>query len=191
MKKDLGVVPAVYPMPVLMVAAYDKNEKVNVMNVAWGQICDEDKIILFIGEGKKTWLNIRESKAFTVSLADKAHMDAADFFGIASGNKIDDKFERTGYHAAKSDKVHAPVIDEFPVAMECELLEFLHSDYVDGIVGKIVNVKADEAVLDDKGKIDPEKLQALIFDQFRHGYYVTGEQVGKAWNAGAALMKGE
>ena len=50
---------------------------------------------------------------------------------------------------------------------------------------------ADEAVLDDKGKIDPEKLQALIFDQFRHGYYVTGEQVGKAWNAGAALMKGE
>ena len=191
MKKDLGVVPAVYPMPVLMVAAYDKNEKVNVMNVAWGQICDEDKIILFIGEGKKTWLNIRESKAFTVSLADKAHMDAADFFGIASGNKIDDKFERTGYHAAKSDKVHAPVIDEFPVAMECELLEFLHSDYVDGIVGKIVNVKADEAVLDDKGKIDPQKLEALIFDQFRHGYYVTGEQVGKAWNAGAALMKGE
>ena len=191
MKKDLGVVPAVYPMPVLMVAAYDKNEKVNVMNVAWGQICDEDKIILFIGEGKKTWLNIRESKAFTVSLADKAHMDAADFFGIASGNKIDDKFERTGYHAAKSDKVHAPVIDEFPVAMECELLEFLHTDYVDGIVGKIVNVKAEEAVLDDKGKIDPEKLQALIFDQFRHGYYVTGEQVGKAWNAGAALMKGE
>ena len=83
------------------------------------------------------------------------------------------------------------MIDEFPVAMECELLEFLHSDYVDGIVGKIVNVKADEAVLDDKGKIDPEKLQALIFDQFRHGYYVTGEQVGKAWNAGAALMKGE
>ena len=191
MKKDLGLLQAVYPMPVLMVAAYDKNEKVNVMNVAWGQICDEDKIILFIGEGKKTWLNIKESKAFTVSLADKAHMDAADFFGIASGNKMDDKFERTGYHATKSDKVHAPVIDEFPVAMECELLEFLHTDYVDGIVGKIVNVKAEEAVLDEKGKIDPAKLQALSFDPFKHDYYVTGEQVGKAWNAGAALMRGE
>ena len=191
MKKDLGVIEAVYPMPVLMVAAYDENEKVNVMNVAWGQICDDDKIILFIGEGKKTWLNIQESKAFTVSLADKDHMDAADFFGIASGNKLNDKFERTGYHAVTSDKVHAPVIDEFPVVMECELLEFLHSDYVDGIVGKIVNVKAEEAVLDDKGKVDPARVQALIFDQFRHGYYVTGEQVGKAWNAGAALMKGE
>ena len=189
MKKDLGVIPAVYPMPVLMVAAYDENEKVNVMNVAWGQICDEDKIILFIGEGKKTWLNIKQSKAFTVALADEAHMDVADFFGIASGNRIDDKFERTGYHAVKSDKVHAPIIEEFPVAMECELLEFLHSDHVDGIVGRIVNVKAEEAVLSDDGKVDPAKLRALIFDPFRGGYYAAGEKVGQAWNAGAALMK--
>ena len=118
MKKDLGLVQAVYPMPVLMVAAYDEKEKVNVMNVAWGQICDEDKIILFIGKGKRTWLNIQASKAFTVSLADRAHMDVADFFGIASGNRMDDKFERTGYHAVKSDKVHAPIIEEFPVVME-------------------------------------------------------------------------
>ncbi len=189
MKKDLGVVQAVYPMPVLMVAAYDEKEKVNVMNVAWGQICDEDKIILFIGEGKKTWLNIKASRAFTVALADEAHMDAADFFGIASGNKINDKFERTGYTAVKSDKVHAPVIEEFPVVMECELLDILDTEYVSGIVGRIVNVKAEEAVLSDNGKVDPAKLHALIFDQFQHGYYVTGEKVGKAWNAGAGFMK--
>ena len=116
-------------------------------------------------------------------------MDVADFFGIASGNKIDDKFERTGYHAVKSDKVHAPIIEEFPVVMECELLEFLHMDYVDGIVGKIINVTAEEAVLSDKDKIDPEKLHALMFDQFQHGYYATGVKVGQAWNAGAELMK--
>ena len=189
MKKDLGVIEAVYPMPVLMVAAYDENEKVNVMNVAWGQICDEGKIILFIGEGKKTWLNIKASKAFTVALADEAHMDVADFFGIASGNRIDDKFERTGYHAVKSAHVHAPIIEEFPVVMECELLEFLHTDHVDGIVGKIVNVQAEEAVLSENGKVDPAKLHALMFDQFQNGYYATGEKVGKAWNAGAKLMK--
>ena len=188
MKKDLGLVQAVYPMPVLMVAAYDENEKVNVMNVAWGQICDEDKIILFIGEGKKTWLNIRASKAFTVALADEAHMDVADFFGIASGNKINDKFERTGYHAEKSERVHAPVIEEFPLAMECELLDILDTEYVSGIVGRIVNVRAEESVLDEKGKVDPARLDALIFDQFQSGYYVTGERVGRAWNAGAALM---
>ena len=189
MKKDLGLVQAVYPMPVLMVAAYDENEKVNVMNVAWGQICDEDKIILFIGEGKKTWLNIKASRAFTVSLADQAHMDAADFFGIASGNRITDKLERTGYHSVRSDKVNAPVIEEFPVVMECELLEFLKTDHVSGIVGRIVNVKAEEAVLSENGKVDPAKLHALMFDQFQNGYYATGGKVGQAWNAGAALMK--
>ena len=189
MKKDLGLVQAVYPMPVLMVAAYDENEKVNVMNVAWGQICDNDKIILFIGEGKKTWLNIKASKAFTVSLADEEHVEAADFFGIASGNKIDDKFERTGYHAVKSDKVHAPIIEEFPVVMECELLEFLETEHVSGIVGKIVNVKAEEKVLDENGKVNPVKCNALTFDQFQHGYYTTGEKVATAWNAGMALMK--
>lgn len=189
MKKDLGVVGAVYPMPVLMVAAYDANEKVNVMNVAWGQICDEDKLILFIGKGKKTWLNIQESKAFTVALADESHVDVADFFGIASGNKMDDKFERTGYHATKSDHVHAPIIEEFPVVMECELLEFLETEHIDGIVGKIVNVKAEEAVLGDNGKVDPAKLHALMFDQFQGGYYATGEKVAQAWNAGAPLME--
>jgi len=189
MKKDLGLIQAVYPMPVLMVAAYDENEKVNVMNVAWGQICSGDKIILFIGEGKKTWLNIKESKAFTVSLADEAHVEAADFFGIASGNKIDDKFERTGYHAKKSDKVHAPIIEEFPVVMECELLEFLKTEHVSGVVGKIVNVKAEENVLDENGKIDPVKLKALTFDSFQHGYYTTGKEIAKAWNVGAKLME--
>ncbi|MBQ1524496.1 MAG: flavin reductase family protein [Firmicutes bacterium] len=189
MKKDIGLVQAVYPMPVLMVAAYDANGKVNAMNVAWGQICDDDKIILFIGEGKKTWLNIQESKAFTVALADQAHMKEADFFGIASGNKINDKFERTRLHAVKSDKVNAPIIEEFPVVMECELLEFLKTDYVSGIVGRIVNVKAEESVLDEKGKVEVEKTGAIMFDQFKHGYYLTGEKVGMAWNAGAGLMK--
>ncbi len=189
MKKNLGVTQAVYPMPVLMVAAYDDTGKVNVMNAAWGMICAMDKIALFIDEDHKTTQNILKTKAFTVALADQAHMDVADFFGIASGNKIEDKFERTGYHAEKSKHVNAPVIEEFPVVMECELAEVINTENMYAIVGKIVNVAAEEAVLDDKDKVDPTKLNALIFDQFRHGYYVSGEQVGKAWNAGAALMK--
>ena len=189
MKNDRGVVPAVYPMPVLMVAAYDENEKVNVMNVAWGQICDEDKIILFIGEGKKTWLNIKASKAFTVALADEAHVDVADFFGIATGNKMEDKFERTGYTAVKSDFVNAPVIEEFPVVMECELQEEIDTDTFHAIIGKIKNTSADEEILAENGKIDPAKVKALIFDQFQNGYYTVGEKVGQAWNAGAKLMK--
>ena len=189
MKKNLGIVQAVYPMPVLMVAAYDENGKVNVMNAAWGMICNTDRIALFIDEDHKTTQNILKTKAFTVSLADKEHMDVADFFGIATGNKMSDKFERTGYTAVKSEFVNAPIIDEFPVVMECELAEVVENESFYCIVGKIMNTAAEEKVLSENGKVDPAKLQALIFDQFQHGYYVSGEQVGKAWNAGAGLMK--
>ena len=190
MKKNLGVVPAVYPMPVLMVAAYDENGKVNVMNAAWGMICAPDKVALFIDEGHKTTQNLLKTKAFTVAIADKAHMDVADFFGIATGNKMADKFERTGYHAVKSEFVNAPIVEEFPVVMECELAEVINTENMYAIVGKIINTAAEESVLNEKGNVEPSKIQALIFDQFQHGYYVSGEQVGKAWNAGAGLMKG-
>ncbi len=188
-KKDLGVVPAVYPMPVLIVAAYDKSGKVNAMNAAWGMICDMDKIALFISEGHKTTKNILETKAFSVAIADKAHMDVADYFGIATGNKTPDKFERTGCKAVKSRHVNAPVIEEFPVTMECELAEVVSTKTMYCIVGKIANVVAEEAVLSENGKVDPAKLNALVFDQFQSGYYATGAKVGQAWNAGKPLMQ--
>ena len=189
MKKSLGSFPGVYPMPVLMVAAYDENGKVNVMNAAWGMICAMDKIALFIDEDHKTTQNLLKTRAFTVSIADREHMDVADFFGIATGNKMADKFERTGYHAVKSDVVNAPIIDEFPYVMECELAEVINTENMYAIVGKIVDTKAEESILDENDKVEVEKLQALIFDQFKHGYYVSGDKAGKAWNAGKDLMK--
>lgn len=188
MKKSLGVVPAVYPMPVLIVAAYDESGKVNAMNAAWGMICGEDKIALFIDEGHKTTQNLLKTKAFTVSIADKEHMDVADFLGIATGNKMADKFERTGYKAVKSGFVNAPVIEEFPVVMECELAETVETESFYCIVGKIINTAAEEKVLSGGEKVDPAKLDALIFDTFRNGYYVSGERVGQAWNVGKGLM---
>ena len=189
MRKDLGVVPAVLPMPVLMVAAYDGKGTVQVMNAAWGMVCDMDKIALFIDEDHATTKAIRQTKAFTVSLADKEHMDVADYYGIATGNKMADKFARSGYHEEKSAHVNAPVITEFPVTMECELAEIIETENLHAVIGKIVNVSADEKVIAENGKVDAAKVNALIFDQFQNGYYVVGEQVGKAWNAGAGLMK--
>lgn len=183
MKQDLGVVQAVYPMPVLMVAAYGENDKVNVMNAAWGMICNEDRIALFIDEDHKTTQNILNRKAFTVSIADRKHMDVADFFGIATGNKMADKFERTGYTATKSRHVDAPIVEEFPVVMECELAEVVETESMYCIVGKIVNTAAEESVLDENGKVNPAKLDALIFDQFQHGNYVSVNRLVMAWNA--------
>jgi len=189
MKKDLGIIPALFPMPVLMIGTYDENEVVDVMNAAWGQICDTDKILLSLSENHKTVSNIKLNKAFTVALADEKHMDVADYFGIVSANKDSDKFLRSGYHAVKSEKVNAPIIEEFPVVMECELFEIIETESVYGVVGKILNVKANEEVLGDNNKVDVSKLNAIMFDQFQNNYYKTGEKVGKAWNAGMTLVK--
>ncbi len=163
MKKDIETKMAVFPMPVLMIAAYD--------------------------EDHKTTKNIRAVKAFTVSLADTKNIAVADFFGIATGNKMADKFERTDFHAVKSSHVNAPIIEEFPVVMECELAEIVETENLHAVVGKIINAQADENILDAKGKVDAAKINALIFDQFQDSYYSVGEKVGKAWHEGAPLMK--
>lgn len=189
MKKDLGVLPALFPMPVLMIGTYGEDGKIDVMNAAWGQICDNDKIIISLTKTHKTVANINHSKAFTVALADRKHVDVADYYGIVSGNKVADKFERSGYHAIKSEHVNAPIIEEFPLVMECELFEIIETESIYGVVGKIVNVKAEEEILSDNGKVDVAKLDAIMFDQFQNDYYAVGDKVAKAWNAGMELAK--
>ena len=113
----------------------------------------------------------------------------SDFLGIASSNKMANKFERTGLHAVKSERVDAPVITEYPLTLECEVVEMQSQPYGLRVLGKIVNVIADEKVLDEAGKIDAGKLQAFAFDQMQNGYYAIGEKVGQAWHSGADLMK--
>lgn len=187
MKKDIATKIALVPMPVLMIATYDKKGKIDVMNAAWGMVSAMDKITLFIDESHKTTKNIRATKAFTVSLTDKEHMAEADFFGIVSGNKMKDKFERSGCHAEKSKHVNAPIIEEFPVVMECELLEIVETENLHAIVGKIVNTQADERILTRKGTISVAKFKALAFNQLQNTYHIVGRKVGKAWHEGAVI----
>lgn len=189
MLKDLGVKPYTFPMPVLMIATYGEDGKVDVMNMAWGGVCAENMVALNIDEGHKTSENIKQRGAFTLSIADIPHIKEADFFGIATGNKMADKFERSGLHAVRSARVDAPVVEEFPLTLECKVVECQHTAYGFRVLGEIVGVLADEKVLDEKGRVIPEKLNAFVFDQFRSGYYALGEKVGQAWQSGAELMK--
>lgn len=189
MKKSLGVKPYLFPMPVLMIATYGDGDKVDVMNMAWGGICANNMVALNLDEDHKTSENIKKRGAFTLSIADIDHLAESDFFGIATGNKMEDKFERSGLHAVKSSVVDAPVVEEYPVTLECKVAEIEHKAYGFRVIGEIVNVLADEKVLDEKGKVDPEKLNAFVFDQFQSGYYKIGEKVGQAWNSGTKFMK--
>ena len=155
MLKDLGVKPYAFPMPVLLIATYGEDGKVDVMNMAWGGICAENMIALNIDEEHKTSANIKARGAFTVSVADVPHIEAADFFGIASGNKMPDKFARSGLHAVRSEKVDAPVVEEFPLTLECRVAECQHTAYGFRVLGEIVGVLVEEAVLDEKGRVVP------------------------------------
>ncbi len=189
MKTDLGSLPAVCPMPVLIISAYDEDGRVNTMNAAWGTISQMDKIVLMIDEDHKTTQNILDAKAFTVSLADRKNMIPADYVGIVSGNKVPDKFARSGLHASRSKHVNAPVVDEFPITMECELAEVVKTETVYAIVGRIVNVLADEGIVGENGKIDIGKADLLLFDQFSWNYNAIGEVAGKAGQAGKELKR--
>ena len=189
MKKSLGVKPYLFPMPGLMIATYGEDGTVDVMNMAWGGICASNLVALNIDEDHKTAENIKKRGAFTLSIADVDHLAEADFFGIATANKMPDKFARSGLHAVKSEYVDAPVVEEFPITLECKVAQLQNADGNFRVVGEIVNVLAEEKVLDEQGKVDPTKLGAFVFDQFQSGYYAIGEKVGQAWHSGAKLMK--
>ncbi|MBQ3501442.1 MAG: flavin reductase family protein [Oscillospiraceae bacterium] len=185
MRKNFGAKPMVYPMPVFILAAYDENGVPCAMNAAWGGISDSDEISMCISAGHKTTKNILATKAFTVSMADAAHVVECDYVGVESGNKVPDKFERAGFHAVKSEFVNAPLIKELPMAVECELTSY--DPETGRMVGKILNVSADEKILDENGKIDVAKLRPITYDPCSHKYIVLGEVVGSAFSDGNKL----
>lgn len=184
--KDLGSNAAAYghPMPVMMVATYDENGTVNVMNAHWCTMSEGKHIALCIGESKKTHANIEKMRAFTVALANRKFIKEADYFGIATGHNVPDKFARTGMKAVKSAHVNAPIIEGFPLVIECELAEVIRTAHFHAVIGKIVNVAADESVLNETGKIDVTKTGMLFFDSFSASYFTLGEKAGKAWSEG-------
>lgn len=175
-------------MPVLMVATYNEDGSVNVMNAAWGTMQERDHVALNLTETHKTVKNIKARGAFTVSIADAAHVVEADYFGIESGNKVPKKFENSGLTASRSEMVDAPVINEFPLCLECEFIEYQNEPYGCGVIGKVVNVTADESVMVN-GKIDMSLVNAIAFDPYTHGYYTVSERVGEAFRDGLQLKK--
>ena len=185
MRKNFGAKPMCYPMPVYIIATYGADGTPDAMNAAWGGISEEQEISICISEDHKTTENILAQKAFTVSMATARYMKECDYVGIVSGNKVPDKFRKAGFHATKSEFVDAPLIDELPMALECELISY--DPETCRLVGRIVNVSADESVLGENGKVDVSKLQPITYDPMNHHYLALGEKVGQAFHDGLAL----
>ena len=171
-------------MPVLIVGSYDENGVPNAMNAAWGGIYDTNQVMVCLADDHKTTENIKKSGAFTVSFATANTVIPCDYVGIVSANDVPDKLRKAGFHATKSELVNAPIIDELPMTLECKLLKFNE----DGIcIGDIVNVSADESILDENGRIDSERLDPIIYDSVSHAYRRFGEKVGTAFSDGKKI----
>ena len=184
MRTNFGAKPMMYPMPVLIVAAYDENGKANVMNAAWGGISEEDEITICLSAGHKTTKNLQVSGAFTVSMATVETVKACDYVGIVSGNKEPDKMAKAGFTTVKSEFVNAPIINELPMALECEVK--CYDPETCRLTGRIVNVCAEESVLTN-GKIDPEKLNPITFDAANNTYRAIGAKIADAFSCGLSL----
>lgn len=188
MRKQLNITEGIFPMPVLMVATYNEDGSVNVMNAAWGTMQERNTVALNLTESHKTVKNIKARGTFTVSIADAAHVTEADYFGVVSGNRVADKFAASGLTASKSEIVDAPIINDFPLCLECEFIEYQSNEFGCGVIGKVVRVTADESVMEGD-KLNMSLVNAIAFDPYTHGYYKVTERVGEAFKDGLKLKK--
>jgi flavin reductase (DIM6/NTAB) family NADH-FMN oxidoreductase RutF len=186
MKKQITTTEAIFPMPVLLIATFNEDGTVNVMNAAWGTMVSRDIVALNLTETHTTVQNIKARKGFVVHIADAKHVTEADWFGVVHGNKEPEKFAKSGMTYEKSALVDAPVINELPVAMECEFMEYQDGDTGLGVIGKVLRTSVEEANIKD-GKVDVDSLEAIAFDPYTHGYYKVGGRVGDAFKDGLKL----
>lgn len=185
MRKNLKAKAYMYPLPVLIVGTYDENGVPDAMNAAWGTVCDTAQVAIVLTSTHKTVKNLLKSKAFTVGIADSANVIAADYVGVVSANDVPDKLKRSGWHTQKSEHVNAPIISELPLVLECKLISYDTESEI--CIGEVVNVSADERILNEKGKIDLTKFSPICYDCDGHGYYRLGKKVGQAFHDGLQL----
>ena len=186
MKKQIKTTEAIFPMPVLLISTFSEDGSVDVMNAAWGTMLDRDVVALNLTETHKTVQNIKARGGFVVHIADAKHVVEADFFGVVSGSKEPEKFKKSGLSFVKSDLVDAPVINELPIAMECEFIEYQNDETGIGVIGKVLRTSVEEEHLKD-GRVDIDSVGAIAFDPYTHGYYKVGGRVGEAFRDGLKL----
>jgi len=190
MKKSLGAKTIAYPAPVFIVGTYDKNDKPNIMTVAWGGICCSKPpcIAISIRKATYTYNNITSRQAFTISIPSENYVKEADYFGIFSGKDVD-KFAVTGLTPAKSKVVDAPYVEEFPLIIECNLLHTVEIGLHTQFIGEIIDIKCEEKILGNNGLSNIEKARPIIFAPDTHGYYSIGKYIGKAFSIGKEIRK--
>lgn len=172
------------PQPCVMIATWDKDRNPDVMMAAWAGQYDYKEIVISLSKHKTTE-NLDLTGAFTVSFADERTVAESDYFGLVSGNKVPDKVAKVGFTVTPSPNVDAPIINEYPLTLECRVVRFENGC----LIGEVVNMSADKSILNEQGKIDLGLLKPIVFDASGMCYRSLGEVVGKAWGAGKVFAE--
>jgi flavin reductase (DIM6/NTAB) family NADH-FMN oxidoreductase RutF len=190
MKKSLGAKTIIYPTPVLIIGTYDSQERPNLAAVAWGGICCSTPpcVAVSLRKSRHSHSNIMQRKAFTVNILSEDMVKKADYYGIVSG-KDEDKFAKTGITPVKSELVDAPYGREFPFVLECRLYKSIELGAHTQFIGEILDVKAEESILDPDGQLNIEKLKPFFYDPATVNYFGTGKKLGKAFSIGKDAFK--
>ncbi len=185
MKRSLGAKTLAQPAPAWVIGSYDAKGRPNMMTIAWGGICCSQPpcVAISLRKATYTYACIMERKAYTVNIPSAALVKEADYAGTVSGRTVD-KFASSKLTPVRSELVDAPYLQEFPVVIECRVVHTLEIGLHTQFVGEIMDIKAEESVLDAQGMPDILKVAPLIFDTGQGAYYSVGGRIGKAFSIG-------
>jgi flavin reductase (DIM6/NTAB) family NADH-FMN oxidoreductase RutF len=183
--KSLGPKTLVYPAPVLVIGSYGDGGRANAMVCAWGGICCSapPEVAISLRKATATHGNITARKAFTINIPSEKLVEKVDYFGTVSGRDVD-KFEKTGLTPVKSELVDAPYIKEFPLILECSLVNTIELGLHTHFIGEVKDVKVDEAVLDADGILDVQKVLPFMFAPDSRIYFGISRKIGEAFSIG-------
>lgn len=169
----------VYPLPAVMVSVGGSPEEYNIITIAWtGTICsDPPMCYISVRKGRHSYELLKKHRAFVINLTTKDLAFATDWCGVRSGRRYN-KFEEMKLTPGKATVINAPTIEEAPINIECEVTEVLPLGSHDMFMAKIVNVRAEEALIDPETGAFSMKKAGLI--AYAHGqYYELGKALGK------------
>ena len=186
MKLSLPAQTLLLPSPVLVIGTYGSDGKPNIMTAAWGGIVSSKPPCLSVSlrEATLSYHNIKQTEAFTVNIPSEKYLKEADFVGMVSGREFD-KFKETGLTPEKSQLVNAPIVKEFPYALECKLIKQVDLGLHTMFIGEIVGLVADSEVLNPHRLPDIEKVRPMLWGSFGNmAYFGIGAKLGEAFSVG-------
>ena len=166
-----------YPLPVVMVSAADKEGRDDIITVAWaGTVCTNPPMVsISIRPERYSYHMIRETGEFVINLTTEELAFATDYCGVKSGRDVD-KFKETGLTREKAEKVKAPMIAEAPVSIECKVKEIRELGSHHMFIAQVAAVHADEKYMDEKNRFDLNRARPIVYS---HGEYLgTGKKLG-------------